>query len=151
MYFQFVRMFSASLSSSEYIILRNSLIILARIVGHFPRDKRALEEIERNVVNLAKVTEREDMKLMALNYVSKLKKKKRQNPDIFGPPPKSKRDRLHPSMSTLHDRGNVNNDLSKSSSSSSSSGIRVSAQSADRGRGPFVHTSVNNASYGKIP
>ena len=69
-------MFSASLSSDEYIILRNSLIILARIINCFPRDKRAMEEIESNVVRLAKVTKREDMKLMAMNYASKLKRKK---------------------------------------------------------------------------
>ena len=79
-------MFSSSLESTEYIILRNSIIVLARIIDYFPRDKRSMLDIESKVVLLIETEQREDIKTMAMNYAAKLKRKKRLNPAEFGDP-----------------------------------------------------------------
>ena len=69
-------MFASSLESSEYIILRNSVIVLARIIDHFPRDMRSMAEIEAKVVHIIETEKREDIKTVYVNYAAKLKRKK---------------------------------------------------------------------------
>ena len=63
-------MFSSSLESSEYIILRNSVIVLARIIDHFPRDKRSMVAIESKVINIIETEKREDIKTVYMNYAA---------------------------------------------------------------------------------
>ena len=73
---KFVRMFVASLGSRQYIVLRNTVIVLARIIEYFPQDSRAADEIVGKVASLITAERREDIKTMAMNYASKLARKK---------------------------------------------------------------------------
>ena len=76
MYTKFVRIFVASLGSQQYIVLRNTVIVLARIIKYFPQDKRAVDEIVGKVASLIRAETRADIKTMAMNYAAKLAKKK---------------------------------------------------------------------------
>jgi THO complex subunit 2 len=69
-----MKMFAAGLEQAHDTDIRNSLIILRMIVGHFPAVKTHYKQIEKRVQALEN-DERQDIKMMAMAYRAQLKKR----------------------------------------------------------------------------
>ena len=104
------KMFVAAIGKSDTEI-RNSLIIMEGCVNHFPAMKKQYATLEKRCVALEK-DERQDLKMMALAYRAKLKKREeqmvtdekfRKEPPKKSPPkpkPKPKKDAPPPPIKT---------------------------------------------------
>lgn len=69
------KVFAATLASSEYMPMRNTLIVLTKIIDVFPASKSTAERLLAIVEGLTK-EDREDIKIMAKRYFALLTKRK---------------------------------------------------------------------------
>ncbi|KAK6168365.1 hypothetical protein SNE40_020916 [Patella caerulea] len=77
-HFRITKSMVSSLESGNYIQIRNSLIVLTRILPHYPRILQFCQALERRVDRLGKEEKekRPDLYALALGYAGQLKNKK---------------------------------------------------------------------------
>lgn len=71
-----VKSFVTCLESKEYLEIRNALIVLSKVVAHFPILKRAGQVIRDAVDKLASTEKRKDLKVLASSYLGMLENNK---------------------------------------------------------------------------
>ena len=69
---QMFRTFCSLLGSTEYMRIRNAIIILTRINGHFPRINRHGDRMAKIIGSVREEESREDLKVLAIRYSAML-------------------------------------------------------------------------------
>jgi THO complex subunit 2 len=72
----------ASLQSTEYMEIRNTLIVLRKMVKVYPASARVYLILDKEIVRIKENEARDDLKLMAKSYFAMLQNEKKRIPDL---------------------------------------------------------------------
>ena len=83
-------LFSSALQCKVYLTVRNTLLVLSKVVDEYPNDKKTMTKICDIMKQLIEKEEKEDVKTVAKQYSVMLQKRKREDPSLDANPPKPK-------------------------------------------------------------
>lgn len=84
------KVFSAALSGNVYLTVRNTLVVLSKVVHEYPNDKKTMTKMVNVVGKLIETEKKADVKTVAKQYGVMLQKRKREDPTLDANPPKKK-------------------------------------------------------------
>ena len=84
------RVFSAALTGNVYLTVRNTLLVMSKIVYQYPNDKKTMAKIVNVVNKLVETEKKADIKTVAKNYGVMLQKRKKEDPTLDANPPQKK-------------------------------------------------------------
>ena len=121
--------FSSALQCKVYLTVRNTLLVLSKVVDEYPNDKKTMTKICDVVKQLIENEEKDDVKTVAKQYSVMLQKRKREDPSLDANPPKPK------VVKKRFDFGNDNEqrteDLSMINNDGDKKGLKKELMSAD--------------------
>ena len=84
------KVFSAALTGNVYLTVRNTLLVMSKIVYQYPNDKKTMAKIVNVVNKLVETEKKADVKTVAKNYGVMLQKRKKEDPTLDANPPQKK-------------------------------------------------------------